>query len=97
MLEQSGIAAGSIQDARRNAMGGEETWQLLRKAEEVVVGKGKNIVRLQPRQAGKDAVLAEVLGRSGTLRAPTLRLGSSFLCGWNDALYATWFPVKDKE
>lgn len=96
MLEQGGVSIGSIQDARRHAMGEEETWQLLREAEEILIGKGRKIVRLQPQQAGKDAVLAEVLGRSGTLRAPTLCLGTRFLCGWNDALYATWFPANNR-
>ncbi len=92
MLEQNGVAIDTICDARRESMGAEESWQLLRDAGEVFVAKGKKVLHLQPRQAGKDAVLAEVLGRSATLRAPTLRMGSRFLCGWNEQLYATWFP-----
>ena len=31
---------------------------------------------------------------SGTLRAPALRLGPRFLVGWNEALYAEYFPEK---
>ena len=92
MLAQSGVAIDTICDARRESMGAEESWLLLRDAEEVLVAKGKKVLRLRPRQAGKDAVLAEVLGRSATLRAPTLRMGSRFLCGWNEQLYAAWLP-----
>ena len=96
MLEERGITIDTIVDARKQTMRAEDAWQLLQDAGEVVVGKGKRVLRLQPQQAGKEAVLAEVLGRSGTLRAPTLQLGKHFLVGWREPLYAEYFPIDSK-
>lgn len=96
MLEEAGVSIDTIADARKQTMRAEEAWQLVQHAEEVVVGKGKKVLRLQPQQAGKEAILAEVLGRSGTLRAPTLQLSERFLVGWSEPLYAEYFPL-DRE
>lgn len=96
MLEEAGVSIETIADARKETMRAEEAWQLVQHAEEVVVGKGKKVLRLRPQQAGKEAVLAEVLGRSGTLRAPVLQLGKRFLVGWSEPLYAEYFPL-DRE
>ncbi len=38
--------------------------------------------------AAKEELLAKIVGRSGTLRAPTLRQGGVFYIGYNDELYA---------
>ena len=91
-LERSGAAIARETEARKERLDADAAWKLLGGAEEIVVGKGKKVLRLQPKAAGREAVLAEVMGRSGVLRAPTLRLGSRFLVGWNEALYAEHFP-----
>ena len=57
----------------------------------------KKVLHLEPKKDGKEAVLAEALGRSGTLRAPTLRLGSRYLVGWGEPLYAEYFPADNNE
>jgi hypothetical protein len=40
-----------------------------------------------PQLEGKEAILSQVLGRSGKLRAPTLRIGKRFLVGFSESLY----------
>lgn len=47
--------------------------------------------------AGRETVLAAVLGRSGTLRAPTLRLGKRFLVGWSEALYREYLATEQQQ
>ena len=91
------MAIDSVADARKETLRGDEAWQLLEKAEEIAIAKGKKVLRLEPKKDGKEAVLAEALGRSGTLRAPTLRLGSRYLVGWSEPLYAEYFPADHNE
>lgn len=59
-------------------------------AEEVVVAKGKKVLTFDPAR-DTDALFAEALGRSGTLRAPTLRVGKRFLVGYSDEAWTAFF------
>ena len=91
------MAIDSVADACKETLRADEAWQLLEKAGEIVIAKGKKVLHLEPKKDGKEAVLAEALGRSGTLRAPTLRLGSRYLVGWGEPLYAEYFPADNNE
>ena len=52
------------------------------------VAKGKKIVTFEMADdPSDDDLLAVMLGRSGTLRAPTLRRGKTLLVGFNADLY----------
>jgi arsenate reductase-like glutaredoxin family protein len=50
-----------------------------------VVAKGKKIVRFDLRndRPSDDELLDHMLGRSGALRAPSLRAGRTFVVGYN--------------
>ena len=52
------------------------------------VAKGKKIVRfdLASDRPDDDALLEHMLGRSGKLRAPTVRAGSRLIVGFNSEL-----------
>jgi len=70
----------------------EQALQLLRHADTVLVAKGKKILRFQLTDGvDDDALAAAVLGRSGTLRAPAMRVGKSFLVGFHEAGYTEVF------
>ena len=43
---------------------------------------------LKNERPSDDELLALMLGRSGTLRAPAMRAGTKFLVGYNDELLA---------
>jgi arsenate reductase-like glutaredoxin family protein len=62
---------------------------LARAASKVIVARGKKRLELDmKRDPPTDEQLLEVmLGRSGTLRAPTLRRGTTLLVGYNDDIY----------
>jgi arsenate reductase-like glutaredoxin family protein len=64
---------------------------LARAASTLFVAKGKKIVKLNmKRDSPTDEELKKLmLGRSGTLRAPTLRRGKTLLVGYNADLYGT--------
>ena len=56
-------------------------------AESIVVAKGKSVDTFQPNEEVRESVLKAVLGRSGSLRAPTIKSGDVFYVGYNEALY----------
>lgn len=58
---------------------------------ELVVAKGKKIVRfdLLKGRPTDDELLSHMLGRSGTLRAPSLRVGKTFVVGYNAEMLET--------
>ena len=88
MLNRNSIACETVADARKASLAEEEAWQVLAAAREIIVAKGKKRLVFDPRRDSRDTILKETLGRSGTLRAPTLRIGDRLLVGYNDELYA---------
>jgi hypothetical protein len=53
------------------------------------VANGKKIIRLNPALMDRQELVSAVVGRSGNLRAPTLRIGTTFYIGFNEELYTT--------
>ena len=88
MLNRNSIACETVADARKASLAEEEAWQVLSAAREIIVAKGKKRLVFDPRRDSRETILKETLGRSGTLRAPTLRIGDRLLVGFNDELYA---------
>ena len=74
-------------NARKQRIGAEEAWQMLSQAKEVYVVNGRKIQHWQPDETNKEAILAKAIGRSGNLRAPTIKVGDSYIIGFNEALY----------
>lgn len=61
---------------------------LAKQASVVIVAKGKKVSEFKPGgKAGKDVVDA-MLGPTGNLRAPTLRVGKTLLVGFNEDVFA---------
>ena len=77
-----------IVDARKETLAGEEAWQLLAGAREILVAKGKHFQVFDPRTDNKEDILAQALGRTGNLRAPALLIGDRLFVGYSDSLYA---------
>ena len=77
-------------EARQVQITGEQAWELLQGAEQIIVGRGQNIVVLHPATDSREDILAHCLGRTGSLRAPALKIGKRFLVGFNDGMYRTF-------
>lgn len=58
----------------------------IKELDTVLVTKGKKVLRLSPLQ-DQDEILATAIGRSGNLRAPSLRHGNTLLVGYTDDVY----------
>lgn len=67
----------------------DEALKLARSVARVVVGRGKKVLVFDMKKSPPaDEELAEVLlGRSGNLKAPTLRIGQTLLVGFNEEAY----------
>ncbi len=74
-------------DAKKKPLQGEEAWERLRRADKVLVGKGQKMQIYSPDMSVKDALMGDVLGRSGTLRAPALQIGNTYYVGYNEIIY----------
>lgn len=74
-------------EARKVKLTAEEVWPRLQAASGVVVGKGQKVLEFVPGPGRKEAILAEVIGRSGTLRAPTLLVQGIYYVGFNEKMY----------
>ena len=67
-------------------------WDLMGEADQIVVAKGKRIETFVPTEDPQESILKAVMGRSGNLRAPTVRSGNAFFVGFNDTLYSPEAP-----
>ncbi|MDH5299483.1 MAG: hypothetical protein OEV91_10735 [Desulfobulbaceae bacterium] len=77
-------------DARKRRIEADEAWDLLRTARAITTAKGSKVRRLDPLVDGREAILREVIGSGGSLRAPTCRAGDTFIVGFNRDLYQQW-------
>jgi len=74
-----------VHSATRDKIEGKAALDVLEGMDELVVAKGKKIVRfdLKNERPSDDELLGHMLGRSGALRAPSLRIGTTFVVGYN--------------
>ena len=74
-------------DAKKNKLTGAESWDLIKNAREIIVGRGKKYEVFVPTDANRDDILSRCLGRTGNLRAPALKIGDRFIIGFNDDMF----------
>ena len=79
-------------DARKEQMDATAVWDLMGSAERIVVAKGRRVETFVPTEDTQESILKVVMGRSGSLRAPTVRSGEIFFVGFNETLYETEVP-----
>ena len=60
-------------------------------ASTILVARGKKLLRFDTANTDPDALAAVILGRSGTLRAPAIRVGDTFLVGYHAEGYEEVF------
>ena len=86
-LDTHNLQAENRTDARKKRMDAAAVWDLMGDAEQIVVAKGKRVETFVPSDDTQEPILKAVLGRSGSLRAPTVQSGDVFFVGYNVALY----------
>jgi hypothetical protein len=87
VFDEKKITIDEAVEARKMKIADEDAWNLLAAADRIVVGRGKKMVVLDPKKDAKEEILKNCLGRTGNLRAPTLKIGNLLVVGFNDAMY----------
>jgi arsenate reductase-like glutaredoxin family protein len=89
-LESNDIpTATQVIDARKVRYGRAEALKLAKSAHKVVAAKGKKVVvfEMKTDPPDDDTLIAHLLGPSGNLKAPTLRIGDTLLVGFGEEGY----------
>src|SRR5207249_10967234 len=88
-LEQHAIPVKIVADANKEKQGRPQALALARGAAKVIIAKGKNIVTFDMKKSppDDDTLAAHMLGPTGNLRAPTVRVGQTIFVGFNDDAY----------
>ena len=76
--------------ANKTKLGAEDALRLARAASKVIAAKGKNVVAFDMKKTppSDEELLAALLGPTGNLRAPTVRIGKTLLVGFQAEMYA---------
>ena len=88
-LERHAIPVKTTTDAAKQKRGRAEALALARNSCNIVIAKGKKVISLDMRKNTPDdeTLAAHLLGPTGNLRAPTVRVGQSLLVGFNEEAY----------
>ena len=83
------IEAAEMVDAKKNTVSAAKALELAREVDEIVATRGKKVIRLDLRKTRPDTETLKslLIGPSGNLRAPTLRIGRTLLVGFDEATY----------
>lgn len=94
-LSRHKIATAATVDARKERMGDAEALALLEGVDELVVAKGKKVVKfsLKKERPDDEVLLAHLIGPTGNLRAPTMRRGKKLVVGFDETMYEEFFGV----
>lgn len=92
-LAAANLAAKEVTDARKDRRSASDALALAAEANDIYVAKGKSVVHLNMKKDQPDAeTLTKLLvGPTGNLRAPTLRLGKTLVVGFNQEMYDELF------
>ncbi len=78
-------------DAGKETIGGADVWSVLSAADTVYVASGRKTLKYVPDSSTREELTAKATGRTGNLRAPALRKGTSLYIGFNQEMYDTLF------
>jgi hypothetical protein len=91
-LASAGSEAREVADARKQPHDAVAARQLVEAASTVYVGRGQKFLKHKAAELLKDEeALAKLLGPTGNLRAPTLRLGKTLVVGYSEPMYSEIF------
>ena len=87
VFEEQQIEVAQIADARKEKIDNDQAWKIIQEFETVLIGKGKKVLEFSTDEDNRKEILKAAMGRSGNLRAPSVKLKGKFLIGYNDEMY----------
>jgi len=85
-LEASNIAVSEQTPASKKLQSADAK-RLLKDASSLVAMKGKKVTEIDVKSASNKDAVAAMLGPTGNLRAPTIKVGKTLLVGFNEEIY----------
>lgn len=82
-LDTNGIEPKEVVPASRK-LGRKDAAALVKAASRVYVAKGKKLEEFRPAGKAPKAAVDSLLGPTGNLRSPTLRVGTTLIVGFNE-------------
>jgi len=70
-------------------LGRDDAAEIAKKAKRLVIARGRKLTVFSPGGKPDEAMITGMLGSTGNLRAPTLKIGSTVLVGFNEDEYAS--------
>jgi arsenate reductase-like glutaredoxin family protein len=88
-LAKRKIETKEQQDAKKQTIDGRGALDLLRQVDEIYAAKGSKLVHIDLRVEKPDSETLRglIIGPTGNLRAPTLRVGRTLLVGFSEEAY----------
>ena len=86
-MESLGLATREVADAKKVPMPASLALTLARKYDYVVFGRGATWNKTKVSEFTDEGLEKILLGRSGNLKAPTIRIGKHLLVGWCEAAW----------
>jgi len=92
-MAKRNLTAREVVDARKVKMGKPQIAALLRMSSKVVAskGKGSTLFNLKKDPPVEKVLYESLLGPTGNLRAPTLRMGKTLIVGFNEDAWKKLF------
>ncbi len=91
------IESGELVDARKQSMGAKEALELAESVSEIYSARGKNITHIKLKDGPSEQELKDALvGPTGNLRAPSIKVGDKLLVGFNEDLFSNFFKAASK-
>ncbi len=87
VLTNNKIEVSEEVNANKNPINGENILVVVKDATEVIVASGKKTLVFDPVK-DREAMLAKIQGRTGNLRAPSLRVKGRMYIGYNEDMYS---------
>lgn len=83
------MAVAEQVNAKKETLGPADALALAKTVDEIIAMKGKKVVRYRMKtdKPSKDDLLAIMLGPTGNMRAPTMRVGKTLLIGFDEDTY----------
>lgn len=86
-LTTHGCSVGESVDATKVKKNRDEALALARQLTRLVAARGKKMVTLDIASADDETILGHLMGPTGNLRAPTIRVGDTLVVGFNEEAY----------
>jgi len=87
-LEAHDLSVAETVNASKK-LGRQDALSMARQAKRLIVAKGKKVtaVDVTLKTPSDDELVALMLGPTGNMRAPTMRVGQTLLVGYNDQVF----------